>query len=540
MQSSLSTRFAASNKFFASWGILSLLSILHILFFDGYILKSPPVLQVQYIPDDAYYYLQLAKNFNGFGYWTFDSGFSMTSGFHLLQAYALAGIYWLFEPDSDRFVRLGLAWSSLLTVLLAVSVWFRGIQSKNLYLLTILAFATTTPNFLFNSISITEWPLAISLAIGYYFVFHSLLQSRRSPFPLMFIGFFLSLARSDSGLLPFSFFLASLLQHRRTGGRHTVITSSVGLIGAALGVLAMAAHNYIFTGEILQSSARIKAHWSQFQGQLFYSSFSVLASIFGLDFGPAAFQRSIYLLGLAILLGPALLLILGLKSRDEKIPLQIFRLNDESGHDILCALGAFLCLSGYLLFYTFNSGLQNWYTANLILPAVVLYVAAGQYLEKRILPKKNFIILWFSSAALLTIGLNLYSLYPLDELHSPWPHQQAYHTAGLYLRQNPPGGRIGAWNAGITGYYQGGQVINLDGLVNNDIGKYIISNSLPDYLREKNIQYLIDFENMFHPPFTWRGGYQDVSFYGNLEIIREFDHGQYPEWKFLRLYKLKE
>ena len=37
-----------------------------------------------------------------------------------------------------------------------------------------------------------------------------------------------------------------------------------------------------------------------------------------------------------------------------------------------------------------------------------------------------------------------------------------------------PAGLVGSWNAGIIGYYQGGDVINLDGLVNNEVYPYMV------------------------------------------------------------------
>ena len=53
-------------------------------------------------------------------------------------------------------------------------------------------------------------------------------------------------------------------------------------------------------------------------------------------------------------------------------------------------------------------------------------------------------------------------------------------------------GRIGWADAGIVGFYQGGTVINTDGLVNDEIGHY-----LPDwlhcYLLHKEIRYVSSF-----------------------------------------------
>ena len=50
--------------------------------------QLPAWRMVQHIPDDAFYYLVLAKNFAEHGRWTFD-GTAPCSGFHLLWAYLL-------------------------------------------------------------------------------------------------------------------------------------------------------------------------------------------------------------------------------------------------------------------------------------------------------------------------------------------------------------------------------------------------------------------------------------------------------------------
>ena len=48
---------------FAIWAVIGLLTILAVLVFDLGVITASETLQVQYTPDDAYYYLVLAKNF---------------------------------------------------------------------------------------------------------------------------------------------------------------------------------------------------------------------------------------------------------------------------------------------------------------------------------------------------------------------------------------------------------------------------------------------------------------------------------------------
>jgi hypothetical protein len=287
----------------------------------------------------------------------------------------------------------------------------------------------------------------------------------------------------------------------------------------------------------------VKAYWSQSQGMTGSGSIMTLAYIFnilGLDLSPNAFQHSFTLLMTGSLLFPALFLTLGWKTRQARIPLSIFGLSEAEKRYAPLPLAAIFCILGYALIYSLSAGQQRWYTVNLLAPVACLYVTFGEYLHARLLPGKNFTAIWFLLMAILITGFNLSNVYPLNSEHAPWPHQAAMRNAGMYLQNHPLDERVGAWNAGIIGYYQGGQVINLDGLVNNDAAGYVVVNALDDYIASAQIGYIMDFENMLHPRFALRGGYADAAFLKRLVALRVFDHGQYPEWKFLRLYKLEQ
>ena len=146
------------------------------------------------------------------------------------------------------------------------------------------------------------------------------------------------------------------------------------------------------------------------------------------------------------------------------------------------------------------------------------------------------------AVSMLCLGLIIYNIaasYPLGASTSPYPPQAFLRDAGLYLHEQALDGSVGAWNAGIIGYYQGGTVINLDGLVNNDIYAYAISNRLPSYVAERRITYVVDFKTMLDiPEYRMRGGYDDDTFLGGLRPIKLFDHGEYPPWQYLTLYQV--
>lgn len=84
-----------------------------------------------------------------------------------------------------------------------------------------------------------------------------------------------------------------------------------------------------------------------------------------------------------------------------------------------------------------------------------------------------------------------------------------------------------------------GKSINLDGLVNNEVYDYVVTNTLPQYMKHKGITYIVDFENMFlDQNRRVRGGFDNDVFIDSLKPIVVFDEGQY-RWKHLTLYEIK-
>jgi len=81
-------------------------------------------------------------------------------------------------------------------------------------------------------------------------------------------------------------------------------------------------------------------------------------------------------------------------------------------------------------------------------------------------------------------------------------------------------------------------VVNLDGLVNNDVFEYVAENWLPDYLSVASVHYVVDFEQMLlSESFRRRGGYNIASFVECLEPLKGFgDRDQ--SWGQLMLYRV--
>jgi len=489
----------------------------------------PPEIRVQFIPDDAYYYLALARNFVNLGRWSFDSGVSLTSGFHLLHAYVLAAGYFLVRPSTEGFVRLGLLlsfWTTLPAVLLAMLF---AVRSGRLLSAMLLLLLVSSRNIMLNTVSVVEWSWVVSLSALYVLAFRHLWPTcqKRNLVVLALIGCLGSLARTDFGILPAALALVTLAVPGRPEDQPRVWAALVGLAGAVLGVLLSLGHNYVFTGQYLQSRARIKSLWLATYGP---SPVPIVRKTLTL-FGTASRTTE----GLAALL----LLITVLYGTHRFVrPWFWAYSHDEaaadakSAHDVLW-LGSGVTVVAYMVFYSLNpAGMQNWYTAGLIAPVFLLLVLP--FLDVGPAHVAHM------AAVVLVLALMARQIpFTPAQLHSPeWPHQAFMLRAGRYLHQHDLSGRVASWNAGIIGYYEGGHVMNLDGLVNNDIYEYARQNRLPEYIDEKGIDYILDFENMFSSKrLRTRGGYDSSTFLNRLKPVKRFDNSS-RGWHALTLYKI--
>jgi len=75
-----------------------------------------------------------------------------------------------------------------------------------------------------------------------------------------------------------------------------------------------------------------------------------------------------------------------------------------------------------------------------------------------------------------------------------WPWAKEMLDAALWLERNTsPGDVVGAFNAGILGYYSGRAVVNLDGAINNAAYRALKERKLAALMQEARMKWLVDF-----------------------------------------------
>lgn len=517
------TRNSGSNQ--ATTTVLRLalaIACANLLVFVARMLSAPIETCVAYVPDDAFYYLGLARNFAERGQWSFDSGISTTTGFHPLHAYTLALVHWVLTPAATSFVRVGILVSAFPAVAAVIAAALWG-WKRSPALTAAVALVVGASSFALSAISVMEWSYVVACAAAYAALYarYGDRFAIRPAAGIAVAGFLGSLSRTDFGGFPFALLVAAAVLCWLDKSRRPAILLMplAGFVGAVTGLLFVFLQNVLIAGHPIQSSARMKAFWATVYGPSYRESIDLPARTAG---GAWQFFAIVALIAVALYAGRR----------------QPRGSSDSSTPPRALLLASALTVVGYIALYTRNGGVQPWYTAGLIVPITVLLAAAFS----RLFPASdapprpalaNVVAVVIAAMTVLSAG----GLQFAFRLTPPWPHQLAMMNAGLVLKHQPPDGRVGSWNAGIIGYFAGGTVVNLDGLVNDGVYEYIVGGKLIDYLDQQDIRYIVDFENMLYKRHRVRCGTNDREFLRRVQPISLIDPSDYG-WKNITLFRV--
>lgn len=454
-------------------------------------LRRPDGRLANTICDDAFYYLVLAKNFATSGRWTFD-GVEPASGFHLLWGYLLAGLFWL-RPSITLHEVYFLA-EFVQTACLAWAAWLAASTARRFFgadgeagvaLVFLSALSLTLGEMMMeSSLVILFSALAIEVVC----------RNEKKTWPGILIGFGGVMARSDFGLLPLLLLgMQALLCAERIATVRVRVAAAV-LGGAVLGSAVVTMHTHWIAGEWIQSSARVKLFWAELVG---FSS-APMRHLVLLFFDVGYYQtwsHGLSSVGAWGARGVAAMLLIAAAC-------QAWLRRRSAAGAVLLAMAC--VVAAYLFLYRFNSDEpQPWYVANFEVPLALLAGGAVAWMTDR-----------WRQPTLAWVGLfclcgTAFSFRP------QWGEDAELYTAGTYLRKHPELRPAAAWNAGQIGYFSGGGVINLDGLVNDRIFPYAKSDTLAHYVASRSVQSIVDFPVMLdrsrtdygQPELSRRGGY---------------------------------
>jgi len=453
----------------------------------------------RFIYDDMFYYLRVAQ-FISDGYGSTFDGISSTNGYHpvwMLICVALATI-----ADGDLLVHLALTVAAVLHVLqgYVLSRILLRLSHPAVALCLSVLYVLNWRTVAINMCGL-ETPLATLLLL---MVFYRLLVvNPKASLPhAAFTGSLVGVAalcRFDLLLLVGFVGLWTVLDRRYPGevaaAQRIKLGSVFGL--ASLAVLSIwFAFSMAISGTLLPNSRLAVSfltgvsydpgNLSQIAAMLVSQAWSAvwwssdIANLFGLMpiIGGAGGTALPGALMLAILLSSVTVAAVQFRARSE-VAL-------ASGALAYC----FLHASYYVVFHRVE--------LRYILPVLALFfVPLGAVVSEclrradrssvRQVAAMVFAVLFSSSAV---AGFSAYS----NGHASVRVHK--YHYVALdvarWLARTHPLERVGAWNAGILGYFSGTSLINLDGVINDDALRAIQAHSIDRYILETGIRFIVD------------------------------------------------
>ena len=423
---------------------------------------------VSYIPDDSFYYLELAKNFIETKSWTFDK-VNPASGFHTLYAYLIVII--MLAIGADNFFSIFLTVSILNIILFFISFLitkrlvseYHKINGNSFmnYLLLIPYLSFFSIN---NSTYIMEAPFTIFFSSQLIFL---LFTKKSIPLKLIliFIVCFLGqLFRYDFGLHTLAsliYFIGYFIKNKKI-----IYKFLIPILGSSIALLIQILHNFLYGISFPPSSSLVKSYWAS-TTTLIYDIKEVLEVIIrdiSISMGYIDGYLNLFFLFAIIILSVY-------KSKKSTIS----RLNIYG-----FSLVTFII---YFLFYLLNGAVQNWYIQNFhVYITLIVFVILKSSFEVK-LNNRNFL----KAAIIISLLTNIYSSLIPEYNQNMIAYHQAYNLDNDHEK-------VGSFNAGILGYFsKKTQVINLDGLVNDNAAKYFIKNNIKDYMIKNNINILSDF-----------------------------------------------
>lgn len=478
-----------------------------------------PTIVVQATSDDAFYYFQIARNIANGHNVTFD-GETLTNGFHPLWLALLTPIYF-FTDSTDLPVHIALTMSAVFATgtIICCYLIVRLVTGNPLAALVGAGVYALHPYLIVESVNGLETSLSVFMIAVTTWLFLRAIAGAERPSPAGYAVLgaamgLMVLARTDAALIIPLMLLVILVRER--GGRRWTCTVITGMV-ACLVVAPWVIWNLVTFGNVVQVSAVAVANIDR-RNYLDAHGHSLATQI---ERGWAVTKD--------VFIG--------------KIPNQYFVFGEAARKPLLIGAAAFGCLmvvapfspqrrevmrqlglllapvGGVVLILLFHSAIRwhvrEWYLAPAAFMSVILLGVGVDYLHRLL---RGTRIAWRARDAvpperpgarrlawkLAPLPLYAAVIAVLALSYGPqrsnvWvfdlPHRLNMLEAATWLSgYTEDDARIGAYNAGILGYFSDRTVINLDGKVNKDAYHARQQRDLKGYVCSHDITYIADSE----------------------------------------------
>jgi hypothetical protein len=471
--------------------------------FAAWIVRKPVPSLLEFVPDDAFYYLQIARHLAASGAPTFD-GINPTNGYHpawLVLITACARL--VSTPEALLTASLVLAFSLHICGSLVMAFVLRHLTNRfwgwiggTFWLLNPLPLLLAA-----QGVEASLYMLTLQLAILVYVTrvaphIHSGHTFHGSANNLIGFGASLSiafLARTDASILAIVglLWIAAIIAWLGPRGMSLLpVTRTVGLVGGTflIGILPWFLYSVHTVGSIAQNSSGMKMLWAAerlgrlgMRERIAFVQELLLEQWFRLPFD-WMFDLGAVPKGRAILL--AMMVAMAVRLWVKSAPVGV--LAQVSVWLILTSI-ATGCAYGFLL-----GNIRFWYLGlpGFAMFLVVFGISVANLIHSRYarsVVAHGVLGSGFVIAGLL-LGLRLWLNMPV---FYPW-QPDVYSSQVRFESLVRSEGLIGSFNAGIPAYFSGRTIVNLDGLVNDTVYRHWQARTFERYLYEQGITHIID------------------------------------------------
>jgi len=452
-----------------------------------------------FIPDDAFYYADIARNILAGKGVTYD-GLAPTNGFHPLHLVLILPLFAVFGKFAAVHAVLALA-----AVYDAVTTFFiyrvtRNLTGRRNASLAAAAFFALNPIFMNVTINGLETALSLMMVAALFYAFVAWRDEMTLKRAVIFgiLAGLMMLARTDNVMFFILFLLAMVLPGR---GRRRILTPLVcGLVATAV-MAPWLIWNLSQFGEILQVSGKaspwvIRTQFEMTEGAAGASATTHSAKIFLNHIFGKTLKYTGFGKGFCLLLTFALILPWFLPSDKRKrhwracgfllIPL-LFILSLVTVHAGI----RWFMMAWYFGPMTFASSVFLGIVLALICEIIAHYRERKTVVETGISPEAGKLFIIITVAVLFVFSL-FYSWKHFTIRAPAW-----MEMAKLVKSATPADARIGAFNSGVVGYFSERHTVNLDAVVNNEAYNSLVEGRFIEYIRKAEIDYIADMKEFF-------------------------------------------
>ncbi|HVV39398.1 MAG TPA: hypothetical protein VHD31_03725 [Candidatus Paceibacterota bacterium] len=450
------------------------------------ITRSFSFLLTNVLPDDAFYYFQIAHNIAlGLGS-TFD-GVNATNGYHPLWMVILVGIYkvWGSGAVGDMLpIHIALGISIALNALTGLIVWRILTRfSSNQWLVAAGVFVwSLNPFMLFETINGLETSLSLFFFAAFFLLAVRLQEGRVpqnivSALVLGTVGGLLVLARLDLAIYFAAWWVWFVLRDWKSNWVFAVQTGVVAALVASPWFLWNYSHFHMLFTSASRATDLVN-HTLIYQDNgtsivqtikaVFYSLYNGGELILGRTGAPVL---ALILLGLGVAYAAGKRL---------RLP----RLKELSVEYAL--------LVGFIVLFLANVavrwGGRPWYFMSLELFIAIGAVLGLQEFFRDISYKRMYAV------GLIGLTLFFFAVSWSKELRGQYSNQTEMYVMAQWMNEHLHKDTVvGAFNAGVEGYFSNAKVVNLDGLVNYNAYEAMRIHKLYSYIRDSKIAYISDW-----------------------------------------------